>query len=36
MLIKERARLLGGYVTIESTPHVGARIQVTFGAPVHV
>jgi signal transduction histidine kinase len=35
-IIKERARLIGGHVTIESTPRVGARIQVTFGAPVHV
>jgi two-component system nitrate/nitrite sensor histidine kinase NarX len=35
-IIKERARLIGGHVTIESTPQVGARIQITFGAPLHV
>jgi signal transduction histidine kinase len=35
-IIKERARLIGGHVTIESTPQVGARLQVTFGTAAHV
>jgi signal transduction histidine kinase len=35
-IIKERARLLGGRVTVESTPRVGARIEVTFGIAVPV
>ncbi len=35
-VIKERARLIGGHVTIESTPQVGARLQVTFGTAAHV
>jgi signal transduction histidine kinase len=34
-MIKERTRLLGGHLTVESTRGAGARIQVTFGAPVH-
>jgi signal transduction histidine kinase len=34
-IIKERARLIGGSVTVESTPGAGSRIRVTFGAPVH-
>jgi signal transduction histidine kinase len=34
-IIKERTRLLGGQLTVESTRGAGARIQVTFGAPVH-
>jgi signal transduction histidine kinase len=34
-IIKERARLLGGHVTVESTPGEGARIEITFGVPVH-
>ena len=34
-IIKERTRLLGGHLTVESTRGAGARIQVTFGAPVH-
>ena len=35
-IIKERTRLLGGHLTVESTPGEGARIEITFGAPVHV
>lgn len=35
-IIKERARLLGGHLTVESTPGEGARLEITFGAPVHV
>jgi signal transduction histidine kinase len=34
-IIKERTRLLGGRLTVESTRGAGARIEVTFGAPVH-
>lgn len=34
-IIKERTRLLGGQLTVESTRGAGARIEVTFGAPVH-
>jgi two-component system nitrate/nitrite sensor histidine kinase NarX len=34
-IIKERARLIGGRVTVESTHDVGARIEITFGVPVH-
>lgn len=34
-IIKERTRLLGGHLTVESSPGEGARIEVTFGAPVH-
>ncbi|HVZ21696.1 MAG TPA: sensor histidine kinase [Vicinamibacterales bacterium] len=35
-IIKERARLIGGRVSIESAPQVGARIEITFGVPAHV
>jgi signal transduction histidine kinase len=34
-IIRERARLLGGRLTVTSTPGAGARIEITFGAPVH-
>lgn len=34
-IIKERARLLGGRLTVTSTPGAGARVEITFGAPVH-
>lgn len=35
-IIKERARLIGGRMTLESSHDVGARIDITFGAPAHV
>ena len=35
-IIKERTRLLGGRLVVQSTPGAGARLQITFGAPVHV
>jgi signal transduction histidine kinase len=35
-IIKERARLIGGRMTLESSRDIGARIEITFGAPAHV
>ena len=35
-IIKERTRLLGGELKVESTRGAGARIEITFGTPVHV
>jgi len=33
VMIKERARVIGGQLSIESTPGSGARVEVTFNAP---
>lgn len=35
-IIRERARLIGGRMMLESSPDVGARIEITFGVPAHV
>lgn len=35
-IIRERARLIGGRMTLESSRDVGARIEITFGVPAHV
>lgn len=35
-IIRERARLIGGRMMLESSRQVGARIEITFGEPAHV
>jgi signal transduction histidine kinase len=31
-VIKQRARMIGGLLAIESTPGTGARLEITFDA----